>query len=484
MWSLLFALGCSRSADTASSDEAVDTAAEAALSGVELVDEDATFFHALGYSFLTYQLTDGSYLGQSGDPPTWIVLRPTVAPDDVRDVLMWFHGGSYADDVDENLSFPCDLQAGLDLVEAAILGAYVPRLAAERDWAVVYPINDWCDGFTGLGDEDPVEPGEHYGRHHVERVMAWLDAGGGGFTPDRYVGWGASAGALTALHVAGNSGRFSALVTDSGPTSTLRYHELVSRLAMEHLFGGPPDEAEAEARYLAHDGEEVVRSGRFDGPLALPWNAQDLVTDVVFPEGLIGALEERGGDFVVHDYNHPAPGEIFHTQARYFELPWAYGTLAWMDFLDGWQLAWEEAEGLACDGCDVGAPCEGGDAEQLSGASGRCASSSESGVLAVAEVPAELSAGGRVMLVLRAFELDGLADDAPVLAVTVGGERTELLAGVLATAANEVDQVDRQLAHTVIELPPGTEGELVLEIDGGAGVMLDAFIWQWSRAAQ
>ena len=459
----------------------LDTADLAALEGAELVDEDTKYFRGLDYTVQTWQLTDGSYTGQSGDPPTWLLFTPRTAPHDTRDVLVWIHGGAWADDADPDLNYDCTLEAGRSLVKSAIFGAFVPRLAAARDWSIVYPLNDWCDGWVGLGEDDPVHPGVHYGRHHFERVMRWVDAGGGGFTPDQVYGWGASAGALSVLHLAANTGRVSAILADSGPTSTLRYHELVSELAVEHLFGGSPDEA--YDAYVDHDGEELVRSGRFEGPVALPWNAQDAVTDVSFPQGLAQALEERGGHYVVHDYDHAAKPEIFHTQARYHELPWAYGTHAWVDFLDGWQLQWVEAEGLACEGC-VGGVCQGEGVEELSGAAGRCAGPTDAGVFARTTIPSELAGGGRLMPLVRATEHHDLDDDAVVFELDVGGARTTVRVGDLAREHTDIAQVETQLAATVIDVGAGSEGELTLEVQGVAGLILDGFIWQWERASK
>lgn len=338
---------------------------------------DTERFADEGYEIVTWTLNQAlpdAYDSPFEDlDPTFYMVRPTRRADATGPVIVWFHGGTLGvedgdagDETDEIGG--CSEEKVLQNAEKTLENEFLPVVASmRRGWAILIPRNDWCDYWTGLGDDDPVEPGVRYGYENVARMLDFVLDGQAGYpaTGERYA-WGTSAGGGAAIHVAAKYGGFSSIVSDSAPSSMFLYWAAVPS-APERIFGGPPyDEAGAKTvyydRYAAASAETLITDLGFEVPIAVTWNRKDTLNGPTQPTSLVNALSAtytaKGIGWYEHDYSHLAPAPYYHTQSKWPQVPWGYTGQALMQFFDGEHLLWVEAE----DGClgDLAALCEVG----------------------------------------------------------------------------------------------------------------------------
>ena len=278
------------------------------------------------------------------DHPGFTLVRP-VSPNGALSTLVWFSENSTV----------CSSGPDEDPVWAN--DTFFPlALAMDRGWTLLVPRNDWCDFWTGLGPEDPIDPETRFGYYHFQRVVGFLAAGEAGYeATGPFYGWGRDSGGAAAIHVAHKSGLFDALVVDSAPSSMFLNH-LSSPDSVESLLGGPPYDAEGEAsawfdEYSQVSAETLVADHGFQVPLYVAWNSQDQEVDPEHALFLLEALEESYPQEVrwgSQDFHHLAPGDTAHLQSTRAEPPWGYTGLGLVDFLEGQELVWLEAE----QGCE------------------------------------------------------------------------------------------------------------------------------------
>jgi hypothetical protein len=446
--------------------------------------------------------------GQSIDyRPSFYLLRPKDTSLQPPAVLFYLHGGTIGDDrefpTQGSLPDVCQADAVLGLSKDKIDQQLMPlAMAAERGWLVVIPRNDWCDYWLGQGPLDSTAPW-HYGGVHFERVLDFLEEDLADLVlPERRFLWGSSAGGGAATHLAVRHGGFQAIVADSSPADLFILHSEAPD-ALELQFGGPPwTESGAKSVYWSGYADAsphtLIASGALQTPLFLVWNTQDRRADPAHGTGLIEAMDTHYSPADIRwgnmDLNHPSPGEHFHVQANRPALPAAATAFALLDFLEGADLKWFEAES-ACEEngglCDVGRDIhlEADSPEStpsLSQASGRQALPEDGpGTLWSVVLPealpttqshvaqavfkvsgeSELPTGtllGRLVLssslqhIELPLELDAMAPSAQA-------RRTEVIAQLRAS-------------RLAFELAEGEQATLRLEVSGEAEILLDAVI--------
>jgi len=433
---------------------------------------------AFGYEVATYTLADDApdpYASlYEGEKPTFYVVRPTE-PDPSRSypVLAWFHGGTIGDDSEE-VPAACTQENVTDFAYGAAFDPhFVPRWVADREWIMVIPRNDWCDAWQGMGPDDVVDPEQHFGFYHANRVMDHVREGGLGFAADGPLyGWGTSAGAHGVTTFAARYGGFEGIVFDSGLGSMFMYYALNDPVAARHIFGGDPYDdkgapnGEIWQRYAEASPYWLVNEGGFEVPMFLPWNSQDTLVQEEQLGSMFGAITSTWGPEVrwgSHDYAHKAPGSLFHVQSVYGIVPWGYYGTAYMDFLEGKSLSIIEAE----DGCGNGPPCVVGEVitdnemgsryAAFSQATGLSVLAGDAGVLYSGRVPSEVTEGSSVKATV-AVRGDGYSELDPA---------TE----IAALQYLEGETVVQSVTLTVGDLYPSTDAtdkEMIAQYDGTA----------------
>ncbi len=401
--------------DTSNSglDSADDTAVSL-LDGVQLVGIEREGHEDYGYELATYAVVEDGYLATDGQLPLFQVFRPIETPSGGLPLLVWFHGGHIGNDDSGVLPENCqrdaiDANIGMVTGEASL----VTEMAARRGWAMLIPRNDWCDAGFGLGDDDPVEPGRHFGQYHVERALAWVDAGHAGFQPGgARFGWGTSAGGAWSFYTAQRLGGFSGLVVDSGSCDQVLLHGQDPG-SVEHILGGAPydtngDPSEFFSRYQETSCTHLVDEKGLRVPTYVAWNDQDMVIPANQPARLVISLENASNNeglrYGAHDFDHGAPSPNNHVQTRLRNLPWGYTTDAMFSFLEGRRIVWREAEeGCLAEPCDVG---------QVGGVESRWQSFSHGAGLKV-------GAGEGAGVIFRAGLPPGFAPQSPITVVAV-----------------------------------------------------------------
>lgn len=483
-----------------------------AVQGIEAVAVDTTTYAAFGYEVVTFEVTaeaPESYESLYPDTrPTFYVFRPVdVAADEQLPVVLFHHGGAIGDD---SVSTPHQCEAGVlqNWVDRHLNGGLsLGWVLAERRWSMVIPRNDWCDGWQGLGFDDPVDPVHHFGFTHEDRALAFVEAGGAGFgvASDQIYLWGTSAGGGAALSSAYRLGRVSGVVWDSGFANFFLYYELPgsdglpATAELEHIFGGPPytgeglPNGEIYERYSMASATSLLESGASLPRTYAGWNEQDQQMDPVHGQAMehsiaSGLAVENGG---IHNFNHPYPGEDYHVQTVYKTLPLGYYTYALAEFLAGADLVITEAEqgcsDLPCVG-SMQSVVERSDFAAMSGAAGRLSALGEVGTVAEGFVPAEFAAGTRVRVTFAfALASSELLDAADVVATIVAYEGSTEVARLPIEASRLVPPGARaaerdlltQYANNWLEFTVGDPSKTRVEFrSSGVGELhVDSILW-------
>lgn len=463
-----------------------------------------------GYEIVTYGLNPDSSAWFDSPfealDPTFYMVRPISVDDATGPILVWFHGGTLAAEEETEIG-GCSEEKVLEHAEKTLENEFLPVVGSmRRGWSVLIPRNDWCDYWTGLGDEDPVEPGARWGYVNVERMLDFVLSGEAGYpaTGERYA-WGTSAGGGAAIHVTNRYGGFSGIVSDSAPSSMFLYYETAPEAPLGVFGGAPYDEAgvetEAYPRYAAASAETLITDLDYRVPIAVTWNTQDTLNSPGQPRSLVEALDSTytpaGINWFEHDFDHPSPAPYYHTQSKWPQVPWGYTGQALFDFFDGKTVLWVEAEdgclGDLASLCDVGtltvaageddhaAAFSGGAYLEARGADGK-------GVLWADYVPAEVPVATEVTatLVVEIQGLDGLDADRVVgtLGWSEGAEdlTVDILAGDFAPESGATtDQFLTQYASTRIKFTPTEPGAGVVrwKVWGYGRSNVDSVVYTW-----
>jgi hypothetical protein len=465
------------------------------FAGIELVSADGASFGDLGYEVARFEVTEAAaepYRTALDTNPAFYVLRPD-ASDAAAPVLLWLHGGALGDD-SEAMPAPCEQAENLAtaLLERSLL---VPQMAIARGWSMLVPVNEFCDGWHGLGADDPVDPERHWGQAHAQRALDFVRADRAGFdaSPELY-GWGTSAGAAGLVYTAAQYPRFDGLIVDSGPCDLYAYAEQ-DPLAIHHVLGGLPQAQDVTEeilrRYDEHSCDRLVADGRVTAPLFLAWNSHDQLVPPVHSENLAGALAAAypasGGRYGSHDLAHDAPGDSFHVQTRIAREPLGYVTELMFRFLEGGRVAIVEAEAGCEAGCTVGAVVTSAEEPvvNFSGQSGREAAAGSAGVLYAGAPPEGVAAGDRVeaTAILAVAGTAGLPEST-VVGRLVAGEAVRVL--TLADFSDEAAQPAADGAEMLAQFQATrlsfTVGDadataLTIETEGTVTLRLDAIAW-------
>ena len=479
-------------------DSGADTA-PVVVDGVELVRVEREDHEDYGYELATYAVVGDGYLSTDGELPSFQVFRPIETPSAELPLLVWFHGGHIGNDASGQLPENCQREA-IDANIQMVTGeaSLVTEMAARRGWAMLIPRNDWCDAGFGLGDEDPVEPGRHFGQYHVERALAWVDAGHAGFQPGgARFGWGTSAGGAWSFYTAHRLGGFSALVVDSGSCDQVLLHGQDPG-SVEHILGGAPYDSNGDpsavfSRYQETSCTTLVDEGGLRVPAYVAWNDQDMVIPANQPARLVSSMENASNNgglrYGAHDFDHGAPSPNHHVQTRLRNLPWGYTTDAMFAFLEGRRVVWREAEaGCLPEPCDVGqvGSTESRWASFSHGAGVKVGPNDGAGVVFRTAVPPGFAAQQpvSVVAVVDVDGLDGLAGRTETLTLSyTEGERREevhIPAEVFAPDTNATDaELLQQYETTRFTFTPQAPagGVVSVRARGVGEIYLDALLF-------
>ena len=478
---------------------------------VKTATEKGSWAEAYGYEVATYTLSEAAADQYDslydGERPTFYMVRP-VEPDASREypVLAWFHGGTIGDDSKE-VPDACSQENVTDFAYGAAFDPhFVPRWVADREWVMVIPRNDWCDAWQGMGVDDPVDPEHHFGYYHAARALDWVRADESGLkVSDDLYGWGTSAGAHGVTTFAARYGNFDSIIFDSGIGSMFMYYTLNDQAAGRHIFGGDPYTKSGDPngdiwqRYADSSPYYLVGEAGFDVPMFVPWNSQDtLVQDTQIGSLLdaIGTTWDDTARWGSHDYNHKAPGTLFHVQSVYGFSPWGYFGNAYLDFLEGKNLHIVEAE----DGCAVGGqPCNIGEVitdneigsayAAFSGATVRESGIGEAGTLYSGRVPSEVPAGASVKayVAMRGDNYDGIDGSQEFGAIQYTENATVAAATTLTVGdlSPEVGATDQEMVAqyhtTAVEFTAGKGTDRYVTVISAGRIVLavDAVLFTW-----
>jgi len=474
---LLFSSSCGK-------DSGSDTADDAAFI---VLDERGGEYDWADYHITTLALTEGFGLTTPDDQhPRFQVLAPREPGDSPRPVLLFLHGGSSDDDsvTPGGEEGSCGVGYASESVTGQLRNSALAHHAVELGWIVVAPENAFCDGWVGLGEDDPADP-SHGGYRLAEIALEWaLDDGAA--DPDRVHVVGSSMGAMGAAFFVNTwpGAVLSAGFAHGSINSTRLYYEedynpapledWVGRLS--HNLGGAPFEDGPESaqttwypRYRDTSLELSVLEGSLAMPLFHLWSDQDPVSigaaHVDMPDAFEAGHGERG--IAWGDYNS---GVQAHSVVHNLDFP--YATLALVRFLDGLSVTALEGE----DGAGpVGTPVWSDDTFALASGTGARVTD-RSGLLYRQSVPA--SAGQE----LRATFF--LIADA---ATTATLRMTDSDGAVLSEVSIPGDQLDRGvrdypalrevMARTTLSAAAsGDEVWLEVESDGGGSLALDVVL--------
>jgi hypothetical protein len=297
-----------------------------------------------------------------GDDRRFQIVRPNDAVEGARvPVLFALHGAAIDDDSDPDY-YAGDRPRHSAALRARIASSYVDLgtllapLALERGWAVVAPEGLWCDGWLGLGPDDPADPDHHFGFVQLSEVKDFVDAGAAGFQPTSWTAWGSSSGANGAIFAGAWKGGFDAVVADSPPCDWLVYWH-TDREVPEHLLGGSAFEDErhhalGSLRTLRRRLLRHARSRRRHAALPsleLERQSRGAGSQHTARQGDRRAC--RRTELRVRLRSLRSRGELPHADTEQ-GASLAYVPALAFEFLEGRNVRWIEAED-ACTDCDA-----------------------------------------------------------------------------------------------------------------------------------
>lgn len=339
-----------------------------ATSGIVLVNEDDRLAD-LGLAVRTYAVTaahPGAVRDAEGGDPLFYVVASQDRGADSGPGLLFLHGLVFGDESVDRCTAEGIHQVAYEDVLARRL-AHV--LLARSGRAMLVPVSTWCDLWSGLGPDDPVDA-SHASLVHVQTALAAMEAGLDGvrLDLDRTPVWGSSIGALgsfvVSAHLASQGRSPPALVADSGPFDLLTMaSEATDQQAgwLEHILGGLPyDPAGQPTPYLDNWRRLDVPSLLDDGlrlPIFAAWNSQDDTVEGFHGPALLAALQDLDAGappWFARDFDHGYPLGGGHTQLNANQLLPAFAVDAAVRHLDGARVDQVEIETLCGPtGCSV-----------------------------------------------------------------------------------------------------------------------------------
>ncbi len=420
------------------------------------------------------------FLGWDGQPTSFLLLAPEGGGE--LGLLLLLHG-SVA--VDDSLQPSRCSRDDLVFARARMMEEWqvLPWQAAAQGYAVLAPMNPWCDLWLGQGEADPVDT-HHRGFELIEHGLSWLedsDQHGLSITGTRLV-WGTSTGSIGAAQVLARRDDFTGGVLDSGPVDFSDTTQPSYIEAVDHVIG---DDASWRAQV---DPVALAAAGGLGGRVLQLGNDQDTVTSPSHLRAFEAALATgHGGGWLSWDLDHPSPWPTHHVQGGLRPMPFPYFSLAALDWVaDGGDAVWLEAE--SCLDCAVGKASTGaGWAESAWSGVVRLAEAGDlPGELARFELPEGVPASAPVQAsVVLGLPGEGEANslDLVELRWVVEGETVaSKVVNGLQLDAGELASIDGHLAATQLALPPRAEGQgATLEVifQGGAVVLVDAALLRW-----
>ena len=316
------------------------------------------------YTVVTYEVGTDFELAMptpDGTLPRFRVIRPeTWAPHATYPLFLYLHGSSHDDDstVAKGTDGRCTQEWAASAADSAMRDSAMAHFVLDAGGVVVAPENVFCDGWSGLGPDDPVDTG-HAGYTLAEVALGYVRWGPDAPATGPIYGFGTSLGAMGLVLWAAQTAEVEAIVADSGPADTLRFYyeddysgvELATLVARyDHTHGGPPCETEAckvrtDAywRYRDMALNLALQEGSLTVPVLHLWNQQDYLSPPQQHQDTPGVLEETHGAADIrsfdYDVDHVTPA---HTQVNSTSAAYA----AWMGlrFLYGQELVVLEGE--------------------------------------------------------------------------------------------------------------------------------------------
>jgi len=332
----------------------------------ERVDAATHEYGWAGWRVDTYALAGLST--PDGEAARFRVVRPALPSGDYG-LLLDLHGGcsdvdSEAEPEGESGRCTADYAAG-EVASSAENGGWT-QVAVDAGWVVVLPENASCDGWAGLGEDDPVDT-LHAGYALAAAAADFVREGQSAVAIDdgRLFASGSSLGAMGAVWFALNYDGLDGLVFDSGPADAVRWYTdgdytgsalATVRRRYDHILGGSPYEDEEEtvesAWFPRYEDSSLLRSverGALSLPILHVHNSQDTISPPIQHEDVPAALEAAGLRAFTFDADHASPG---HGQLQRMITP--YTPHLARRFLEGRSVEVLEGEDDAAS--PVGAP--------------------------------------------------------------------------------------------------------------------------------
>lgn len=491
--------------------------------GFELLERDDISLAAWGLELLRFGFTADHPQGirdlEDGLPEFYLFRAlGNPAGKEPQPAVVWLHGGGAMNDA-EVPSPTCTLEAARALAMEEMLDGrlIVPYSLVQAGSLFVVPVSPWCDMWTGLGPDDPVDP-----RHRsLQYLVALLDGLEQGLDqtrvdPARLGLWGSSLGAVgvfpVALHLQGLGRAPTAIVSDSGPLDIEAMSNASSstlpRTFVWHVLGGPALRPDGSPTEWQEQWDRVaplpmVSSGRLAVPLFEVHNEHDLLTPSFNGDALVALLEAEdpmgSGLRYSLDTRNLSPGSQFHTQTSSRQFPGPYTGEAARRFLFGQRVQYHDLEALCaetdCPVRDGSTASAGHPLTQAINQTGLVHTAARgSGPVATIPLPANLPTDRPVDLLPTLFApgLD-LADETPLVRMSVVQDGAalvvrELTARHLNTVAGDVITLHERLQEGTLrldtgELAPKGQAELRISDLAGFELVIDGLWVFWDGAS-
>jgi len=458
-----------------------------------------------GYEVTTFEVQDDyavAFITPDGNKPRFYVLWPVDDdPTTPRPVTMFLHGGST--DVDtakdpDGGDDRCTLDSGATEANRILNGSPFARMQPQVGGILIAPANSFCDGWAGLGPDDPVDT-MHGGERLAEAALGYLLYGQTRFAidEDHVTLAGSSLGGIGSPWTLTRRPEIDALIVDSAIGDMSRYcweesysdYDFATRQERcLHVIGGPAWEDDAHTvqtewwpRYVDHSLELLIEAGTVTTPVFQSYNDTDPLCPGAANRDLVDALgtfyDPIGVRHTSLDVDHADPPHGQLTNSSIYYLGW--GALR---FSLGQTVQYVEAEDDTGAGRVGTTYAAGMDDQWMSKAGGRQATVADgAGTLWSFDLP-DIPAGteGTVAVLLAAAEVvDPLRTAAVVRVEEAGVElaRVEIHAADLAfTDAEDWTQRSAALSASTLSFTPTGAGPLTVSVDVSADATITADI--------
>ena len=470
--------------------------------GITRTESIAYNYEWLGHQLHAYEVDSAfevPFITPDGTLPRFQVLLadkpdPTIS----YGVILDLHGGSADTDSKKDPDGEddrCTRDHASSNSRSRHVASVLPHMAASEGWIVITPENVFCDGWFGLGPDDPIDQ-MHGGYALAEVALGWLRWGQTDYAIDesRIAVLGTSLGSPGAIWYAAHTHTdLAAVVADSGPNDQIRFYyekdyspyELeVRKDRDDHIFGGAPYDdktsktpSEFYDKYVAAGLVQGLEDGWFTDRLFHPWNSGGDPSSPEIQHVDIEALAAKqlgqaGVDFVEYDLAHRDPD---HTQVV-GATP--YLSRMVLDYIAGWSVARVEGEAA---GADVGSTVsQSRDTRGASGDSWQATAAGDAGKLFEADSPLSVASGQEVKVAFMFFVAEAGASplqDAATISVLEDG--VVIAEATLTEAQMTWGETDWELmatAHHDGTLTATASGGTIsarVETTGATGVAID-----------